>query len=163
MARRPGGLVGALMRAASIRKQGERLWWLFKVQAGLCHWCKIEMVRGAEFTGLSYQATRDHREPIRLAKGKASAPGNVVAACNWCNQHKKDKSEAQWLAMLPHALAFRRAHLRRKFAHEFMGDAPVGAIGHPSKLSRPASASPSLAALVGGRECLKGQGMQADV
>lgn len=147
------------MRAQYIRQKGAALCWLFKAQAGLCHWCKTEMVCGPEFVGLHYQATRDHREPIRLVKAKASLPGNIVAACAWCNQHKKDKSAAQWLAMLPHALAFRRAHLRRKFAHEFMGGAPVGVSGHPSKLSSPAKACPSSGLLRAAG--LKREGMRA--
>lgn len=105
------------MSPSTIRKRGVKLAVLFARQHGLCHWCGDEMVLGAEFEGLNYRATRDHCEPIEALGRYADSPTNLVAACNWCNQHKGNASLADWLASLPHRLKCRNADRQRRAQH----------------------------------------------
>jgi 5-methylcytosine-specific restriction endonuclease McrA len=53
--------------------------WLDQINRGVCHYC------GKKFKPA--ELTLDHVTP--LARGGASTPGNMVAACRQCNQEKQ--------------------------------------------------------------------------
>ena len=63
-------------RAKKLRNSS---WWKTQIQKGLCHFCQKSV--GA--TNL----TMDHLVP--LARGGKSTRGNIVPACQACNQSKK--------------------------------------------------------------------------
>jgi len=63
-------------KARALRKTA---WWLELVNKGLCHYC------GARFK--PSDLTMDHVVPI--ARGGASARGNIVPSCRDCNRDKK--------------------------------------------------------------------------
>jgi 5-methylcytosine-specific restriction protein A len=61
------------------KKLRQSPWWKTQIQQGLCHFCQ-QMV-GAD------NLTMDHLVP--LARGGKSTRGNIVPACQSCNQSKK--------------------------------------------------------------------------
>ena len=63
-------------RAKKLRKSP---WWETQIQKGLCHFC--QQLVGAN------NLTMDHLVP--LARGGKSTRGNIVPACQSCNQSKK--------------------------------------------------------------------------
>ncbi len=63
-------------RAKKLRKSP---WWKTQIQKGLCHFC--QQLVGAD------NLTMDHLVP--LARGGKSTRGNIVPACQACNQSKK--------------------------------------------------------------------------
>jgi 5-methylcytosine-specific restriction endonuclease McrA len=54
-------------------------WWRTQLNRGVCHYCENKFSPA--------ELTMDHRVP--LARGGESKPGNVVPACQACNQSKK--------------------------------------------------------------------------
>ena len=63
-------------RAKKLRKSP---WWETQIQKGLCHFC--QQLVGAN------NLTMDHLVP--LARGGKSTRGNIVPACQSCNQSKR--------------------------------------------------------------------------
>jgi len=63
-------------KAKKLRKSS---WWEAQIQKGLCHICQMP-VGGNNLT-------MDHLVP--LARGGKSTRGNIVPACQSCNQSKK--------------------------------------------------------------------------
>jgi 5-methylcytosine-specific restriction endonuclease McrA len=63
-------------RAKKLRKSS---WWKTQIQKGLCHFCQQTV--GTD------NLTMDHLVP--LARGGKSTRGNIVPACQACNQRKK--------------------------------------------------------------------------
>jgi 5-methylcytosine-specific restriction endonuclease McrA len=69
----------ALKRARAVaRAARKQRWWLEKRDRGICHYCSG--------TFPPKTLTMDHIVP--LARGGTTTPGNVVAACQSCNQNK---------------------------------------------------------------------------
>ncbi len=60
-------------------------WWKQKLQLGVCHYCNQKF--------LSKDLTMDHLVP--LARGGMSTKGNLVTACQPCNENKKLKTPAE--------------------------------------------------------------------
>jgi 5-methylcytosine-specific restriction protein A len=69
-------------KARALRKS---VWWQQQVQAGVCHYCGQKVG--------SHALTLDHVVPV--ARGGASAKGNVVPACAACNKTKKYLTPAE--------------------------------------------------------------------
>ena len=69
-------------RARKMRKSG---WWSQKLSQGYCEYC------GGRFS--PEELTMDHVVP--LARGGASTKGNLVPACQSCNQEKKLATPAE--------------------------------------------------------------------
>lgn len=69
-------------KARALRKSA---WWQQQLQAGVCHYCGKRV--GPE------ALTMDHVVPV--ARGGASAKGNVVPACEACNKTKKYLTPAE--------------------------------------------------------------------
>ena len=67
------------------RKLKKSQWWLTQLNQGICHYCE------KKFT--VRQLTMDHVVPI--ARGGTSTPGNIVPACQACNQKKKLETPAE--------------------------------------------------------------------
>lgn len=69
-------------QAARARREARALrksaWWQRQIQAGICHYCGCQVGAAA--------LTMDHVVPV--ARGGASAKGNVVPACGACNKRK---------------------------------------------------------------------------
>ncbi len=63
-------------RAKKLRKSS---WWQIQIQKGICHFCQQPV--GAD------NLTVDHLVP--LARGGKTTKGNVVAACQACNNKKQ--------------------------------------------------------------------------
>ena len=63
--------------------------------------CKRHRYR-CYYCGVREPLTRDHREP--LSRGGADDETNIVPACEWCNQKKKDLTEKEFKC-LPHLQA----------------------------------------------------------
>lgn len=61
------------------KKLKKTSWWRAKLNQGVCHYCEQKF--------LPNELTMDHVVPI--ARGGSSVPGNVVPACQKCNQSKK--------------------------------------------------------------------------
>jgi 5-methylcytosine-specific restriction enzyme A len=61
------------------RKLRSSQWWINRISSGVCHYC------GRKFR--PEELTMDHVVP--LARGGRSNPGNLVPACEECNQKKK--------------------------------------------------------------------------
>ena len=62
-------------------------WWVAQIQDGLCHFCQQSV--GAD------HLTMDHLVP--LARGGKSTKGNIVPACQACNQKKQLETPAEIL------------------------------------------------------------------
>ena len=71
-------------RAKKLRKSP---WWKNQIQTGICHYCQQPV--GAE------HLTMDHLVP--LARGGKSTRGNIVPACQSCNQKKQLSTPAESL------------------------------------------------------------------
>jgi 5-methylcytosine-specific restriction endonuclease McrA len=73
----------AKARVKKEREKAQKLkksqWWLTLLNRGVCHYCQKKV--GAKLL------TMDHVIPI--ARGGTSTPGNLVPACQPCNQSKK--------------------------------------------------------------------------
>lgn len=67
----------------------------FKVQKGLCFYCKCEMVLEPrnKFEALR-ECTLDHKLPV--SRGGDDHWENVAAACSKCNQNKGDSTEQEF-------------------------------------------------------------------
>ncbi len=71
-------------RAKKLRKSP---WWKTQLQTGVCHYCQQSV--GAD------HLTMDHLVP--LARGGKSTRGNIVPACQSCNQKKQLGTPAESL------------------------------------------------------------------
>ena len=69
-------------KARTLRKS---VWWQQQINAGVCHYCGKKV--GVE------ALTLDHVVPV--ARGGSSNKGNVVPACQDCNQKKKYLTPAE--------------------------------------------------------------------
>ncbi len=72
------------------RKLRRSEWWLRRINAGICHYCRRQVGRD--------QLTMDHVVP--LSRGGKSKKGNIVAACKECNNKKKYLLPIEWDAYL---------------------------------------------------------------
>lgn len=61
-------------------------WWLNKIQAGVCYYCRRKVGRE--------NLTMDHVVP--LSRGGRSKKGNIVPACKKCNSKKKYMLPLEW-------------------------------------------------------------------
>jgi len=69
-------------KARALRKS---LWWQQQLGQGLCHYCGRQVGAAA--------LTLDHVVPV--ARGGCSTKGNVVPACQACNQKKRCLTPAE--------------------------------------------------------------------
>jgi len=65
-------------------------WWKRKLAKGKCYYC------GCSF--LSKELTMDHIVPV--ARGGKSTKGNIVTACKYCNNAKKQLLPIEWKSYL---------------------------------------------------------------
>lgn len=66
---------------------GKKRWAIFQRDGWRCHYCRLEVVAMLDHSH-PRRATIDHKTP--RSRGGSDLAGNLVTACNRCNEEKAD-------------------------------------------------------------------------